>query len=368
MMTNLINLISERKFTEAEHELSSMFVSIMEQKLFEMKKATAAKMCEGIMGTVGPTRAEKLRSDVLEAADPKEDSATVERGTPQPPKAPENTTVIQKSQPGSTHYKNMEEETEQLDELSDKAKKAYVDAVHSKPGIFKSIRRSSLAGIEGDKQALKTQVDRSEKDSRQSAWSTSDLKRAYGNLKKKQQRRKNIADKVAASLEESVTVKKKDYSWGKMVTVHHGNKVSYPLHPEHQEKIGNLKHDEKTSFKDETGSIVTAHRDGDTIHLNKNKHNETTSVPFHHFEKDLSEARINIIKARVRGGKVQRRKKVSNVPGMTIRGGQLKRMSAAERRRRKMGARKGKIKRMAKMSRALMKRKRSLQKRKSLGL
>ena len=53
---------------------------------------------------------------------------------------------------------------------------------------------------------------------------------------------------------------------------------------------------------------------------------------------------------------------------MTIRGGQLKRMSAAERRRRKMGARKGKIKRMAKMSRALMKRKRSLQKRKSLGL
>ena len=112
MMTNLINLISERKFTEAEHELSSMFVSIMEQKLFEMKKATAAKMCEGIMGTVGPTRAEKLRSGVLEedeieeAADPKEDSATVERGTPQQPK---NTTVIPKSQPGSTHYKNMEE-------------------------------------------------------------------------------------------------------------------------------------------------------------------------------------------------------------------------------------------------------------------
>lgn len=275
MMTNLIDLISERKFTEAEHELSSMFVSIMEQKLFEMKKATAAKMCEGIMGTVGPTRAEKLRSDVLEAADPKEDSATVERGTPQPPK---NTTVI-----------------------------------HKTPD-------------------------------------------------------KNVTVVPKNNLKESVTVKKKDYSWGKMVTVHHGNKVSYPLHPEHQEKIGNLKHDEKTSFKDETGSTVTAHRDGDTIHLNKNKHNETTSVPFHHFEKDLSEARINIIKARVRGGKVQRRKRVSNVPGMTIRGGQLKRMSAAERRRRKMGARKGKIKRMAKMSRSLMKRKRSLQKRKSLGL
>jgi hypothetical protein len=85
-------------------------------------------------------------------------------------------------------------------------------------------------------------------------------------------------------------------------------------------------------------------------------------------EEELDEARINIVRARVRGGKIQRRKRVSNVPGMTLRGGTLKRMSAAERRRRKMGARKGKMKRKAKMTRTLMKRKRSLQKRKSLGL
>lgn len=85
-------------------------------------------------------------------------------------------------------------------------------------------------------------------------------------------------------------------------------------------------------------------------------------------EEELDEARINIVRARVRGGKVQRRKKISNVPGMTLRGGTLKRMSAAERRRRKMGARRGKVKRKAKLSRSLMKRKRSLQKRKSLGL
>jgi hypothetical protein len=43
-------------------------------------------------------------------------------------------------------------------------------------------------------------------------------------------------------------------------------------------------------------------------------------------------------------------------------------MSAAERLRRKRGARIGKIKRKAKMSRAIMKRKRSLRKRASLGL
>ena len=85
-------------------------------------------------------------------------------------------------------------------------------------------------------------------------------------------------------------------------------------------------------------------------------------------QEQLDEARIKIIKARIRGGKIQRRKKVSNVPGMTLRGGKLKRMSTAERRRRKMGARKAKIKRRSKMSRALMKRQRSLRKRKALGL
>jgi hypothetical protein len=96
----------------------------------------------------------------------------------------------------------------------------------------------------------------------------------------------------------------------------------------------------------------------------------TTVVPKNNLkeEEELDEARISIVRARVRGGKIQRRKKVSNVPGMTLRGGTLKRMSAAERRRRKMGARRGKVKRRAKLSRSLMKRKRSLQKRKSLGL
>lgn len=86
------------------------------------------------------------------------------------------------------------------------------------------------------------------------------------------------------------------------------------------------------------------------------------------YEETLLEARVKIIKARIRGGKVQRRKRVSNVPGMTLRGGKLVRMSPTERRKRRMGARKAKIKRRAKLARALQKRKRSLQKRKRLGL
>lgn len=88
------------------------------------------------------------------------------------------------------------------------------------------------------------------------------------------------------------------------------------------------------------------------------------------FEEDveLKEARINIVKARIRGGKIQRRKRVSNVPGMTLRGGQLKRMSAAERRARKLGAKRAKLKTRGKQAQILRKRKVSLQKRQRLGL
>ena len=78
--------------------------------------------------------------------------------------------------------------------------------------------------------------------------------------------------------------------------------------------------------------------------------------------------RKKLIRARVRGGKVQRRKVVSAVKGYTIRGGKLIRMSPSEKLKRKIGARRAKVKRRAKMARALIKRKRSLRKRTSLGL
>ena len=82
----------------------------------------------------------------------------------------------------------------------------------------------------------------------------------------------------------------------------------------------------------------------------------------------IRQGRTKIVKARVRGGKVQRRKRISAVKGYTIRGGKLKRMSAQERIRRKRGQKRGKVKRRAKMARALLKRKRSMRKRASLGL
>jgi hypothetical protein len=78
--------------------------------------------------------------------------------------------------------------------------------------------------------------------------------------------------------------------------------------------------------------------------------------------------RLKMIRARIRGGKVQRRVKKSAIPGMRVSGGKLVRMSPTEKRKRKIGARRAKIKRRAKLARALMKRRRSLMKRKALGL
>lgn len=85
-------------------------------------------------------------------------------------------------------------------------------------------------------------------------------------------------------------------------------------------------------------------------------------------EETLDEARFKIVKARIRNGVVQRRKKVSTAPGLTFRGGKLTRMSPSERRHRKMGQRRGKLKRRAKMSRTLRKRTMSLRKRSRLGI
>ena len=78
--------------------------------------------------------------------------------------------------------------------------------------------------------------------------------------------------------------------------------------------------------------------------------------------------RTKLVRIRVRAGKVQRRKKFSTVPGYTIRGGKLVRMSSQERRHRKMGARRAKVKLRSKRNQILRKRKISLRKRKAMGV
>jgi hypothetical protein len=89
---------------------------------------------------------------------------------------------------------------------------------------------------------------------------------------------------------------------------------------------------------------------------------------------DLSEAnvlkqgRTKLIRLRIRNGKVQRRVKKSTVKGFVFRGGKLSRMSAMERRHRKMGAKRAKVKRRAKLGQSIRKRFRALQRRKSMGV
>lgn len=92
------------------------------------------------------------------------------------------------------------------------------------------------------------------------------------------------------------------------------------------------------------------------------------------FDYDLNEGniqkmgRLKLVRVRIRKGKVQRRKKLSNVKGFTTRGGVLTRMPPMERRHRKLAARMSRFKRRAKMGQALRKRKMSLRRRSSMGL
>jgi hypothetical protein len=110
--------------------------------------------------------------------------------------------------------------------------------------------------------------------------------------------------KEETELEEAVTVKKQDYSWGKMVTVHHGSDTSYPLHPEHQKKIAGLKHGEKTSFKDETGSTVHAEREDDKVHLSSKNTNKKTTVAHSHFTESVNKSDVPAFLRKKNGDKL----------------------------------------------------------------
>ena len=105
------------------------------------------------------------------------------------------------------------------------------------------------------------------------------IKKDFGKFKK------NYKPEMHEEVElEEATVKTQKYEGGKVMTVHHGASHSYPLHPEHQEAIRNLKHGEKTSFKDETGAKVNVHRDVQDVHFTSNKTAARTTVPHSHFE------------------------------------------------------------------------------------
>lgn len=78
--------------------------------------------------------------------------------------------------------------------------------------------------------------------------------------------------------------------------------------------------------------------------------------------------RYKIVKARIRGNKIQRTKKVSSIKGYEFKNKKLVRMSSIEKRNRKIGQRRAKIKRKMEIKRSLIRRKMSLRRRHSIGL
>ena len=75
--------------------------------------------------------------------------------------------------------------------------------------------------------------------------------------------------------------------------------------------------------------------------------------------------RVKWVRARIRQGKLQRQKRVSNVSGYTMRRGKLTRMSSQERQHRKLAIRRSKGQRKAHLRQALIKRRISLRKRRA---
>lgn len=84
-------------------------------------------------------------------------------------------------------------------------------------------------------------------------------------------------------------------------------------------------------------------------------------------DEELDEASFKRVN-RIRGGKVQRKKKVATKPGYTVRGGKVVKMKASERLKRSRAQKKGARKRKAKKAVSNRKRAKSLKKRKARGL
>lgn len=335
-MTKLIDSIINKNFVECDSILSETVELIMARKLEEAKKLTAAKMCEEPHSM--NRSASKLRSmdiaeeEVDESIDPEE----IHNGP-----APKGQRVNQvgkgdKEQPNTTVVPKNNLKEEELEE-----KRGLWDNIHAKR---ERIKRGS--------------GERMRKPGSEGAPSNTDLKNSQTE---------------EAELEENYHP---SYTSAIQTAVKHAEKRGYKVDPEdYDNKVATGPR--KPSEGKTVSHVLKLTKDGKeskktlAVQIYNRGGNKTPFELNHYISEDvdnIDEARINIVKARIRGGQIQRRKKISNVPGMTLRGGKLQRMSAAERRRRKMGARKAVRKRAPKMNRALMKRQRSLRKRKALGI
>ncbi len=99
-----------------------------------------------------------------------------------------------------------------------------------------------------------------------------------------------LINKARAIRPNPVWVDRSEHSWGKILTVKHMDPKmpgsishSYPLHPEHQSKIRDLRDGQTTTFRDETGKTVTATRDDQNVVFTSPRHSIKSTVPYYHF-------------------------------------------------------------------------------------
>lgn len=346
-MTKLVKNIFEKNFDLANQLAEEKIVGILEQKLVEMKKMIMAKEQRQAWTGMPGSRQEKLYRDVLEEDDLEEMDLSKE------PSAMDDiedrrTSVVQNqnktSLPGTQN-------------TNDEGKGDLKTTV-----IQKNMNKLKESDDMGPVKARERVKDYRHKTSGKEISSTKHPGKEWELVKEEQlEEMSNLKDA------DNLQIKNMQKSFGKdgaieriMSPVNRDPKFTKDQSKSPQSSFG-VSHDKQNRGLSPPASNL----------LNKAKEYLRRSTPSSEIikeEETLEEARIKIVKARIRGGKIQRRKKVSNVPGMTFRGGKLTRMSPAERRRRKMGQRKGKMKRRAKMVRTLMKRRRSLQKRRTLGL
>lgn len=424
-MNNLVEHIVDKEYDKANEIFESKIDNILVQKLNEAKKMVAAKMCEQIPAFMGAAAGNsvKLRRDVLEeddieeALDPSEKTElSVEKGTPKP-------------KPGSTHYKNVQEKNLNEVQGTYRAGYKYDPVVKSTNDRGSSWSQTATKGIDNKPDFAGKQKEIRSLDNTLSTdgKTSSSMHDVVSSKVLRPDRNDGRGGDYDVSTSRTVTQRsvqeEDDIEEGVIqVPLRGGGKTNVPV----QGSVVNQSVSGATINKTGTSPVSSAEREpvgsGDRISVNKavsltqkpdpigqrqaalhagnakaavkggysprympsdpdftqraaaaraksaNMSGGAVGNPNLREEEQLDEARIGIVKARIRGGKIERRKKVSGVEGYKLQDGKLKRMSPAERRRRKLGQKRGKLKRKAKLRQALMKRKRSLRKRASIGL
>lgn len=392
-MKHLVESIINKNYDDSENHLAEAFRSIMERKMYEMKKQIAAKMCEQsgysdtsrLGGGRPPTQAE-IQSGVgslanqmgFQGSSSNEVIDSVTRGgkttttttrwgsQTNPPSsgssgptapaalAPTGNTGKLQGVPGYSDTERLKKFEEQ-NTHNERMKRLRADVIEeeendnetpvtSRPGGIKIGGRVSIP----DQQAFPTNPD-------------------YVN------RMNNVADVVSVATGIGPGRIKTATTLGKLA-FKHGAPNELNEQDDAAEESSMARSELQAISKDVKTIMSKIKKDRELEAWTQSKITKAADYMnavadyMENEEEPLDEGRINIVKVRIRGGKIQRRKKVSNVSGFTMRGGKLTRMSATERRRRKLGAKKAARKSKAKKTQMLRKRRMALMKRQRLGL